>query len=104
MPRCSGGKVLAGDEISLSPTRISPLSGVMKPAIKRKVVVLPQPDGPSRHIRRPWSIAKFTLSTTVNGPYFLVSPHSSTDAISHLFVIRSHLKIPAADENHGFGP
>src|SRR5712692_2161401 len=87
MPRCSGGKVFADDEISLPPTRISPPSGAMKPAIKRKVVVLPHPDGPSRHTKRPWSIIKLTLSTTVNAPYFLVSPRSSTDAISHLFVI-----------------
>src|SRR5712691_7943696 len=96
MPRCSGGKVFAGDEISLSPTRTSPLSGVMKPAIKRKVVVLPQPDGPNRHTRRPWSIAKFTLSTTVNAPYFFVSPRSSTAAISHLFLLETISKIPAA--------
>jgi len=32
----------------LPPTEIEPLSGISRPAIERKVVVLPQPDGPRR--------------------------------------------------------
>ena len=46
----------AGEETSWSPTRISPTDGSTKPAIKRSVVVLPQPDGPSRQTSLPWSM------------------------------------------------
>jgi len=53
MLRRSGGVVRAGEDTSLSPTRISPADGSTKPAIKRSVVVLPQPEGPSRHTSRP---------------------------------------------------
>src|ERR1700738_3985874 len=40
-----------------------PSSGVSKPAIMRKVVVLPQPDGPSSAKNSPASIASSTPST-----------------------------------------
>ena len=43
-----------------------PPIGSMKPAISRSVVVLPQPDGPSRQTSRPCSIASETLSTTAS--------------------------------------
>ena len=43
---------------------IFPLSGTSKPAISRKAVVLPQPDGPRRHIRSPFSIVRLNLSRT----------------------------------------
>src|SRR5712692_3255656 len=36
-----------------SPIQISPASGVSRPATIRKVVVLPQPDGPTRQSRVP---------------------------------------------------
>src|SRR5271154_6238388 len=63
-----------------SPTWISPLVGSRKPAISRSVVVLPQPDGPSRQTSCPWSIRKLTSSTTASDPNRLVRPRNSTDA------------------------
>ena len=58
------GSVRAGDDTTRSPTAISPADGSTKPAIRRNVVVLPQPDGPSRQISRPWSMHSETSSTT----------------------------------------
>src|SRR5882757_6800158 len=80
--RCSGGSVRACEDTSRSPTWISPSEGSRKPAISRSVVVLPQPDGPSRQTSCPWSIFNETLSTTASGPNRLVRPRKSTDAKS----------------------
>src|SRR5438093_8821595 len=80
MLRRSGGSVRALDDIRRSPTRISPSDGSRKPAISRSVVVLPQPEGPSRQTSCPWSIFKETLSTTASEPNRLVRPRKSTDA------------------------
>src|SRR5689334_23541389 len=82
MLRFSGGSVADGDDTTRSPTRTSPSLGSTKPAISRSVVVLPQPDGPSRHTSLPCSIVSDTLSTTAVGPYRLVRPRNSTDATS----------------------
>src|SRR5258708_6027413 len=80
MLRRSGGSVFCGDDTTRSPTRISPSVGSTKPATSRSVVVLPQPEGPSRQTSVPCSISIDTLSTTADGPYLLVNPRSSTDA------------------------
>ena len=65
MLRRSGGTVRAGEDSSWLPTRrISPAAGSTKPAISRSVVVLPQPEGPSRQTRRPCSMVSDTSSTT----------------------------------------
>src|SRR6059058_5384262 len=79
MLRCSGGSVRAFDDTSRSPTWISPSEGSRKPAISRSVVVLPQPEGPSRQTSWPWSIRSETSSTTAIGPKRLVRLRSSTD-------------------------
>ena len=65
-----GGRRISapGAEMRLPPTRISPPSGSRKPAISRSVVVLPQPDGPSRHASWPCSTCSDTSSTTASGP------------------------------------
>ena len=68
MLRRSGGSVCAGEEISLSPTRISPALGSTKPAISRSVVVLPQPEGPSRQTRWPCAMVSEISSTTAASP------------------------------------
>src|SRR6201995_3014222 len=78
--RCSGGKVRAFDDTSRSPTWISPSVGSRKPAISRSVVVLPQPEGPSRQTNCPWSIRSETLSTTASDPKRFLTPRNSTDA------------------------
>src|SRR3974390_3715168 len=80
MLRCSGGSERAGEEINLSPTRAPARLGSTKPAINRNVVVLPQPDGPSRQARWPCSMVSEILSTTAISPYRLVRPRNSTDA------------------------
>src|SRR5471032_2426614 len=80
MLRPSGGTVRAGEDRSLSPTKISPAEGSMKPAISRSVVVLPQPDGPSRQTSWPCSMRKKTSSTATAPPYRLPRPFSSTEA------------------------
>src|ERR1051325_4199533 len=76
MLRFSGGSVADGDDTTRSPTRTSPWLGSTKPAISRNVVVLPQPEGPSRQTSLPCSIVSDTLSTTAVGPYRLVRPRN----------------------------
>src|ERR1039458_5358983 len=90
MLRRSGGSECAGEEINLSPTRISPALGSTKPAISRNVVVLPQPDGPSRQTRWPCSMVSEISSTTATVPYRLVRPRNSTDA-TQVLPISHHL-------------
>ena len=47
-------------------SRISPAVADSSPAIMRKVVVLPQPEGPSRHTTSPASTARSTASTATS--------------------------------------
>src|ERR1044072_4006853 len=84
MLRLSGGTECAGEDTSLSPTRISPALGSTKPAMSRSVVVLPQPDGPSRQTRWPCSMVSDMSSTTATSPYLLVRSRNSTDATHFL--------------------
>src|SRR5215213_5032695 len=81
MLRRSGGSLKPAAERVRPPTLISPASGGMNPAINRSVVVLPQPDGPSRHTRLPRSTAKSMWSTTVRRPYRLARPTNCRNAI-----------------------
>ena len=53
MRRFSGGTTPDGDEITSPSISMVPALGGMKPAIMRKVVVLPQPDGPSSDTNSP---------------------------------------------------
>ena len=53
MWRFSGGSTPSGDEITCPSISIVPVVGAMNPAIMRKVVVLPQPDGPSSDTNSP---------------------------------------------------
>jgi hypothetical protein len=55
-------------ETSVPATRIWPLSGTMKPAIIRSVVVLPDPDGPSIVRNSPRRNSKETSATAANSP------------------------------------
>ena len=48
---------------TLSPMVMRPLVGVSKPAIIRRVVVLPQPEGPSRVTKALSSMTRFKSST-----------------------------------------
>src|SRR5260370_30472324 len=66
MPRLRerGGKRMAraGDDTRRQARLISPEVGCSRPATQRKVVVLPQPDGPSRTTISPAGTAKLTPS------------------------------------------
>ncbi len=68
MLRVSGGSVRDGEDTTRLPTAISPALGSTKPAIRRSVVVLPQPEGPSRQTMSPCSILSETSSTTARSP------------------------------------
>ena len=65
------------------------------PATIRKVVVLPQPDGPSRHSTSPSPTVKSTESTAVSVPKRLVSFFSSI-VISLPFQRSHHAKAGSA--------
>src|SRR6185369_5237377 len=53
---------------SSPPSRISPAVGSSSPAIMRKVVVLPQPDGPSMTKKAPSATLKLEPLTAVKAP------------------------------------
>ena len=61
--------------------KISPELASSNPAIIRIVVVLPQPDGPSRTRNSLSEIVKLKSSTAVNCPHCLWTFFSSIDAI-----------------------
>ena len=54
---------------SRSPIQISPALGSWKPAIMRKVVVLPQPEGPSSVISSPGATSRLTSRTAAMSPF-----------------------------------
>src|SRR6266446_9390683 len=53
----------SGAETTAPPMRIVPALGCSSPATQRNVVVLPQPDGPSRATISPAATVKLTSST-----------------------------------------
>src|SRR5438067_10620441 len=63
-------------DTSTPSSRIRPEVGCSNPAISRKVVVLPQPDGPSREKNSPLATVRSMLSTAIS-LNLLVSPDSS---------------------------
>src|SRR4051812_9714692 len=66
---------LGGTGVTSRPsTRMRPEVGVSKPAIMRRTVVLPQPEGPSREMNSPRSNARSTSWTTVLVRKLLVMP------------------------------
>src|SRR5919198_3141205 len=66
--RRSGGTTDCTVDSTRSPTRISPPSGLSRPAISRRVVVLPQPDGPSSDTNSPLSTARLSPLTAPKSP------------------------------------
>src|SRR4026208_1865136 len=52
------------------------------PAIIRRLVVLPQPDGPTSTMNSPSAISRLKSSTAVTSPYFLVMWSNVTVAMS----------------------
>ena len=56
-----------------SPNHISPAERSSNPAINRKVVVFPQPEGPRKEKHSPALILRLTLFTAVTAPKVLVT-------------------------------
>ena len=76
------GRLCGGRPTSDCPSRtMSPSVGNSCPPIIRSVVVLPQPDGPSRTTYSPWSTCRFTSSTATvpPGKTFVRPTRSSPD-------------------------
>ena len=61
--------------------RIVPEVGVSRPAIIRRLVVLPQPEGPSRQTNSPSPISRLRSWAAVKAPKVLVTFWNSTDAM-----------------------
>src|SRR4051812_45153835 len=81
MSRFSGGKSF----ISLPATKTSPDVTRSRPAITRRVVVLPQPDGPSKQTTSPAATERLASLTAVKAPNRLVIFLSSmVDMVSAL--------------------
>src|SRR5882672_6754315 len=63
---------------------ILPVLAVSRPAISRKVVDLPQPEGPSSATRWPAGAEKLTSSTAAAAPQLFVTPSRRTSAMGLL--------------------
>src|SRR4026207_2095269 len=68
MLRFSGGSEEPGDETTRPSIAMVPSLGARKPAIMRRVVVLPQPDGPSSETNSPGGGIRLRRSTAVTAP------------------------------------
>src|SRR5690606_1770893 len=64
-PRLTGASEMprSREKAQASPIQISPAVGCSKPAIMRKVVVLPQPDGPKNVVKEPSSTSRSSWRT-----------------------------------------
>src|SRR4029078_2011162 len=67
--------------MSLAPSRITPSVGISRPATMRSVVVLPQPEGPSKAKNDPCGTVTDRSSTATKLPNRLVS-RSMTRSLS----------------------
>src|SRR6476659_8351237 len=66
--------------MSSPPSVMRPASGCSKPAIIRKVVVLPDPEG-SRSVKNsPAPTVRSTVSTATTSPYVFLHPSTATSA------------------------
>src|SRR6266508_77392 len=81
MSRSLGGRSLT----TRSPMAISPEVISSRPATMRSVVVLPQPDGPTRTMNSLSRIVRLTSLTACTSSYFLLSSFSTTCAMDDLF-------------------
>ena len=62
-------------------TVILPAVGISNPAIMRRVVVLPQPDGPRNETNSPRSAARLKSATAATSPKRFWTPVSSRNVI-----------------------
>src|ERR1043165_4953942 len=73
---------------SSSPRKICPEVGSSRPAIMRKVVVLPQPEGPSRQKNSPSPTVKLEFSPAVKSANSLRNRWTRISAIASLRSVR----------------
>ena len=73
MSRFSGGMNTLSEETTRSSKSTLPLVGFSNPAMMRSMVVLPQPDGPSRVMNSPSANTASKFSSTVVLPKVLVT-------------------------------
>src|SRR5262252_1628917 len=78
MPRFSGGSAPSGEDSTRPSISMVPAVGSMKPAIMRKVVVLPQPDGPSSETNSPSLSARSSPATAAVPPKRFSMPRSAS--------------------------
>src|SRR5579864_4780824 len=83
-PRFSGGTwVFAGWEKTIrSPNWITPDCGRLRPAMLRRIVVLPQPEGPSRAVTVPDGTVKVTSCTATFDPNVHVRFSTATSILT----------------------
>src|SRR3954463_3009872 len=82
---------------SSSPRKICPEVGSSRPAIMRKVVVLPQPDGPSRQKNSPSRTVKLESCTATK------SAKALRKFSTRISAMRSVRKLGDDDEHRGAG-
>ena len=81
MSRSIGGTSLT----TVSPIRISPELTASRPAIMRSVVVLPQPEGPTKTMNSLSRMCRSTSFTTWLASNILLSLRTITSAIAYPF-------------------
>src|SRR5258706_15040092 len=81
MRRRSGGRQCCGDDRSAPSISMIPALGGMKPAIMRKVVVLPQPEGPSSDTNSPEASSSVTSETAAVSPKRFERPRKASFVI-----------------------
>src|SRR5258707_4706079 len=83
-------RLLAGSRVMSAPaTVIWPASASSSPASSRSVVVLPQPDGPSKATSSPACTVRSSPSRATTRPYLRLSPsiRTSTAVLAALFFV-----------------
>ena len=78
----AGTEMIRQGELMAPPISMRPVSGVSSPAIMRRMVVLPQPLGPSRVTASPRVTVSDSSSTARTAPKRLLSPSSRRKGLS----------------------
>ena len=86
-----------------SPMTISPEVGVSRPEIMLRVVVFPQPDGPTMMRNSPSSIRRFTPATATTDPKCLTRSRRTISATAFLPRIDRSPVLRAPHPHSGFG-
>src|SRR5262245_19199172 len=89
---------------SSAPRKMRPPVGSSRPAIMRKVVVLPQPEGPSRQKNSPFLTVKSAPRTAAKLPKDFWRFSTRISATALLRKLRDHDEHHRAGEHGGEGP